>query len=270
MEAEDFPGPVTPGADLASVNITVTADCALLSPDPLRPVQVDFAVKQAPPWAVTTITPDAVPIPPQSCTGTSTTVRAALLVSVTAEAPAFLGQPISVEASVRSVEATYNATAEVILRAGFLSIVDIEAKEGSVEVSPGDEAPCVFTVTNFGNAATRVILTPSSLADGWSALAPPPFVVGSAQVSGGAAPVATQTVRVITTSAGVGSKTQTLDLALTSAYAEDASIQGDTAESSCIVTTKGAVSPGAAWAAPAAFGLAAAFRARARPDERHP
>jgi hypothetical protein len=108
------------------------------------------------------------------------------LVAATSAAPGEVGIACTfsghVEANTAAVPASNTATASLNVVVSFLAVLGAEVPVTIAEAGPQKEVTFDIRVRNFGNALTLVtpeVISPSE--DGWLAIAPVPFVVGSLQ-----------------------------------------------------------------------------------------
>lgn len=260
VEVTPFPSPIAPLAGVNTTVVHVTVDCALLlGAPPGQSAQIDLAVTEAPKWAAVTVSPPTLFLAASDCQGTSLTAEAALLVSVTADSPSFTPAEVRVVVTVRTPTAE-TAETTTLIQAAYFSILDAGASATIFTTPPGFAVDCPLTVTNLGNGNTRVTFALLQKPDGWNVREPPAVTLESKQMGGRSTSVDVAT-SVLPPSGGPGTnEVGAITLGLTSAYALDASILGDSTVHSCLVTSKGSLQAPLAWAvAPLAFFVAAAF-----------
>jgi hypothetical protein len=220
---------------------------------------IALAVANAPPWAVITISPSTVYIPVSQTEANQNvqtkTAQAFLLVSTTADAPAFTQGNIEITASAQTngnLQASQARNA-IPVQADFFSIIEASTPSLIQKAKPQAEVLYPVTVTNFGNALTKVEFVVESLPEKWQVTPPSPITLESRQ-QGGQQNSKTAQVTVQTPfQNGYLNVVGAITVRLRSTYALDPKIIGDSTIVSTLTTTKGFYVPGF----DALFGLAA-------------
>lgn len=268
LRIEPFDGAILPLSGITAIPVTVTVDCGLLVP-PHQPTETEVSVAGAPAWAQATVSPARIQASAGDCRGTNVTLPTELLVSTTQDAPAFTPAEVTLAATVRgAVPATTTAT--TLVQAGFFSILDVSGPTIFV-TEPRRMATCPMTVTNFGNANTKVFFDVTEAAEGWDVQPPIPVTLEAKQ-QGGTKTAETVALNLLPRQEGVYvNEVGTFTVVVTSQYALDASVSGDSTTHSCLVTVRGSAPSPAGWAAaPAALAIAVAFRTAFRASRQHP
>lgn len=151
--------------------------------------RASLTIVDAPSWAVATVSPanlffavENTPNPP--ATDGTDQAEANVLVSTTADAPAFM--PASVRLRVEAQpNANLNGSANettVTVIAGYFSILDVGTPESTVRVTAGDRRDVPIQITNLGNGPTRVAAELKIAAEGVAIAPPAPLTLGSRQL----------------------------------------------------------------------------------------
>lgn len=214
-------------------------------------IPVTYQVTKQPAWAQVVVSPAsdviivaANPTSPQASTGTKT-----FTVSVTAsdQAPAF--QPDTVEITATATPGSPNAKggsakASVPVTAAYFSILDAQLAETIKIERPQTAVIFPLKLTNFGNANTKVSFTVQDKAENLNVPVPIPIVLQSKQAGGNQisseVPLTVQTPY----KNGYMNEVGVVTYKITSAYALDPKLAGDSTQVSVVVTTKGFYVPG--------------------------
>ncbi len=211
-------------------------------------VPIQYTVKNAPSWASVTITPQSDVIAPPSTPGQSesTTVSFTVIISASDQAPAFSPSTLEIQAIATKPAAGAAATGvgSVPIQAGFFSIIDVQLAE-SIKVDR-PQTPVIFplTITNFGNANTKVSFEVLQKTESLEVPVPVPVTLQSKQAGGN---IITATVPLTIQTPyknGYMNEVGVVNYKITSAYALDPKLKGDETVVSVLVTTKGFYMPG--------------------------
>lgn len=235
-------------------------------------VQVTYSVSKAPSWATVIISPATdIFAPGQPQPGTQVTVTKPISISITTTdlAPAFA--PDSIEISATSTPTpggkAVNGKQSFPISADYFSIVDVNLQEAVKIDRP--QQPVVFNlkVTNFGNANTKVTVTPGDHSENLQVAAPVPVILQSKQTGG--SQISTDIPLTIQTPYHNGylNEVGQATYKITSAYALDSKLTGDASQVTVVLTTRGFYVPGfepvLAIGSLAVVGAILAFRRRA-------
>lgn len=212
-------------------------------------VPVQLSVKNAPPWASVTISPQSLILQFTGTPGGPSTTATAdfnVFVSATEQAPAYQAAPIEITASASKTPAGSAATSSgsIPVQAEFFSIVDVQLAEAVKIDRP--QQPVVFplTITNFGNANTKVSFEVLSQTESLEVPVPNPITLQSKQAGGNqitsTVPLTVQTPY----KNGYMNEVGVVTYKISSAYALDPKLKGDESTVSVLVTTKGFYVPG--------------------------
>lgn len=240
--------PLPPLAAPAAFDLSFEVDCALLVGPPTA---ITVRVTEAPAWLAAQVAPADLPIDVTRCDGAVARTNATLLLQATGDAPAFT--PVTVQATLPHATGERSAEASFAVRAAYFSVIDASAIATSFAGAPGERLTLPLTLSNLGNADTRIIVSVQD--SGGLAVQPPlPIVLP---------PRGSQTVDVVValpSGGGLVNAVTAVTLNVTSAYALDGSQSGDGAAVSYLVSTRGFDAPAAAALAAGAIAVAAAKR----------
>lgn len=213
---------------------------------------IQLKVTDAPAWASVTISPATIPAPVASSTpgagSTQTTppLPFKVLVSTTADAPAFTLANIKVSATALTNGNLKQSTAEesTPIRADFFSIIDAVPQTTIQLATPQSQVAYPVTVTNFGNAQTKVFFEITDKPASWQVVAPTPITLDAKQ-AGGKQTSSTVNLMIQTPFRnGYLNEVGAATMKVTSSYALDNKIKGDQTQMSTLTTTKGFYVPG--------------------------
>lgn len=180
--------PVPPSGGFLVVPITIeyTYSPATMT---MTSTAIRLAVTQAPPWAVTTVSPSMVYAPVQlmpSCVCQQVAYLSSfLLLSATTDAPAFVQGVVEVTATASgngNLQGSQGA-AEVPVLAAYQGLVQMSAPS-AVRLRPGDGEVVPLTVTSFSNALTRVTFRVAGAPAGVQVIPPSDVTLQSRQQGG--------------------------------------------------------------------------------------
>lgn len=173
--------PVEPVPPLGgAVAVPVSIDYAY-SPLPLTmaPTTIELRVTQAPPWLSASVAPSTVhaPVtvqPAGAAMQQAPTMRAFLLLSAGADAPAFTSGVVEVTATAHGNGglAPSRSSTQVPVQAGYLGLLDVTAAARAIPLQRGDGQIVPLRVANLGNAATRVTFEVAQAPHGVEVFAP--------------------------------------------------------------------------------------------------
>jgi hypothetical protein len=175
MTVEPFPREVEPLGPPVVVNFTITFSC--LSADPPRPATASVHVETPP--AFTAVASPASFAAPQGCL-TNATLPGVVKIAATADAPAHVPETATLVAT--SGSASGRATFQ--LTAAYFSILDVNVPQAVAAVSPGGTATYVLSLTNLGNAKTRVHVAIGNASPGLAVDVPDDVTLDSKQQGG--------------------------------------------------------------------------------------
>ncbi|MBI4393955.1 MAG: hypothetical protein HY556_09210 [Euryarchaeota archaeon] len=168
-------------------------------------------------------------------------------VSATAEAPAFTPTGITVDAAAAANGANLepsNSNTKVTVEADFFSILDASTPISIIKATPQQEVPYPITVTNLGNAQTKVFFDVDSKPPEWQVTVPPPITL-EAKSAGGTRNQKVATVVVLTPyKNGYMNIAGAITIKITSNYAFDPQKIGDRTLVSTLTIDKGFYVPG--------------------------
>ncbi|MCA1813164.1 MAG: hypothetical protein LC624_04325, partial [Halobacteriales archaeon] len=218
----------------------------------LASTPIALKVTNAPSWVVTTLSPSTVYIPVsqvndvQGTSGGKDQDNAFLLVSTTADAPAFQQGTIEVQADAPQNGQLQTATTktQIAVQADFFSIIEATTPSSIQKAKPQAQVSYPVTVTNFGNAQTKVSFFTDNVPDKWQVTPPPPVTLLSKQQGGNQNSKTVNVVVQTPFSNGYLNVVGAITVRITSAYALDPKVVGDSTIVSTLTTTKGFYVPG--------------------------
>lgn len=249
--------PIRPLSGVTAINVagTVTAAAGVS----VQTLQINFKVDQAPPWAAVSISPAAqfVAIAPGTAGATSQANIPAtkILISTTADAPAFTPAEIKITASTPGGgnAGPGTVTETTLISADYFSIIDASAAQTIQIARPQTQVAYPITVTNFGNANTKVFFEITNRPEGWNVQEPIPVTLEARQ-QGGKLTSQTVNLNILTPYRnGYLNEVGAVTMKITSNYALDSKVKGDSTIVSVLTTDRGFYVPG--------FGLFAALGA---------
>jgi hypothetical protein len=219
--------------------VTFTADPTVYNS--LIGVPIQYSVKTAPSWASVTISPtsDVIVIQPGATQQVEATKTFDVIISANEQAPAFQAAPIEITAAAAATQATaaQTGTGSTPIVADYFSIIDVQLAEAIKVDRP--QTPVIFplTITNFGNANTKVSF--EILSQDESLQVPQSKQAGGNQITA-TVPLTVQTPY----KNGYMNEVGQVTFKITSAYALDSKLKGDESTVAVLVTTKGFYVPG--------------------------
>ncbi|HEV8360956.1 MAG TPA: hypothetical protein VGR28_10930 [Candidatus Thermoplasmatota archaeon] len=255
-------GLIKPLGPLISLPVTVDYTFTPTAPVAFAATKITLAVESTPPWAIATLAPATYYLPvgvgggsPQQQTTVSDT--GFLLVTTTADAPAFLQGVIRVTATAEQNGALLGSSDvfEIPVQADFFSIIEATTPASIQKAKPQAEVVFPITVTNLGNAQTKIQFSIDDKPERWTANPPSDMQLASRQ-AGGTQNSKTTPFNIQTPyQNGYLNVVGAITLRLKSNYALDPKVIGDSTIVPTVTTTKGFYVPGPD-AAMAAFALA--------------
>lgn len=239
LVVDAFEDPIAPLKEDVERTFTLDAPCAFVVPA-RQELLASFEVVESPAWSTIVLDPPTATVPVSSCEGGRIRVAGTIVARVDDTAPALAPTPVRLRATVAAPDGPRTADGETSIQAAFFGIVDVLVDETLLRFQDADERTATVTVSNHGNAPVRVAAAVAKAPGDVTVLVPDPFVVGvgerhEAQV-------------VVRWAEGTGPRT--IEIAFTSAHAEDATLAGDAKTISLLASRRGFLeSPGAPLAA---------------------
>lgn len=213
--------------------------------------KVQLKVAEQPPWAVVTISPSTLLFTiqgtPSGNTVTAPAQKVSIIVTTTADAPAFTAGNLRIQANAEANQpiGPSNAEDQTLIQADFFSILDAQVQQPIRVVGPQKAVDFPVTVSNFGNANTKVLFELASEPSGGLVVPIPQPVTLEARQTGGKNTQQTVQFSIQTPFRnGYLNQPGLANLKLKSAYALDAQKKGEELTLSVLVTTKGFYVPG--------------------------
>lgn len=219
----------------------------------IAPTQIGLTVTQFPPWAVATVSPSTVfatvtAQPSGVAQQTSPQLTATLLITATQDAPAFTQGIIEVTATALpngNLDGT-STPVQIPIQADFFSILEANTPNAIQKAKPQALVSYPVTVTNFGNAQTKVdfSIDEGGIPEKWQVALPPPVTLQARQQG------QTQNTRSVNVQVqtpfqnGYMNVVGAITVRLRSTYALDPKVIGDSTIVSTLTTTKGFYVPG--------------------------
>lgn len=263
--------PVRPLGPFLALPVTVKYKYTPVATVAFVATPVDLTVQATPPWVVATLSPATVYMTVDTVSGGQAAIREAtstafLLVSTTADAPAFTQGPIAVTGLARANGALKesNARFDVPIQADFFSIIEATVPSTIQKAKPQAQVAYPITVTNFGNALTKVTFNVEAVPEKWQVTPPSPITLESRQQGRQqTSKLATLTIQTPFQN-GYLNVVGAITVRLTTNYALDPKVVGDSTIVSTLTTTKGFYVPGfdAAFLPMAAAAVALALAGR--------
>jgi hypothetical protein len=150
---------------------------------------IELEIINQPPWVQATISPSTVYIPVSQTEANQNvqtkTAQAFLLVSTTPDAPAFTQGNLEVAAYARPNGNLQSSEARnaIPLQVDYFALLGVQAP-AEVRLQPGRAESVPLTLTNFGNAATRVAFEVAEVPEGVKVTPPNAAVLESRQQGG--------------------------------------------------------------------------------------
>lgn len=266
-----FADPIKPLRPASCVTSTVTLTGSPDAYTGLIGVPVTFAVVKQPAWASIILSPTTAIFPSPSGAGAASqnfvsTTPLQICVSTTDQAPAFQNDVVQISGTTNVPSGSQSGGTSFQVGADYFSIIDVNLQEAVKVDRP--QTPVVFPVkiTNFGNANTKVTITPDVITGDLQAPAPQPVILQSKQAGGSQTQADVQLTIQTPYHNGYLNQVGTASYKVTSAYALDSKLAGDSSVISVVLTTRGFYVPGfePALAALALVGVALVVAIRRR------
>ena len=231
--------------------ITLTADSGAPRSS-LTGITVSLTPVQQPSWATLVISPPQIVLTFEDApSGTSQTVGGTfkVLVSASDQAPAFQDAPVVVEAKSSSTPflAQQTSRAPASIRASYFSIIDVALPESIKVERPQTPVSFPISVTNLGNGPTKVnfeLLNAATEGDKLQ-IAPPQSLTLEARQTGGSQITKDAILQVQTPfKNGYMNEPRAISMKISSHYATDTQLAGQSETVTVLVTTKGFYVPG--------------------------
>lgn len=219
----------------------------------IAPTSIQLTVTQFPPWAVATVSPSSIlaPVQPVGQGAAQQTVQGMqsfLLISATQDAPAFTNGIIEVTATASpngNLQGS-NGVVSIPIQADFFSIIEATTPTAIQKAKPQAQVSFPITVTNFGNALTKVefLFDEGAIPDKWQVTPPSPVTLQARQQG---QQQNTKTVNLLVQTPfqnGYMNVVGAITVRLRSTYALDPKVIGDSTIVSTLTTTKGFYVPG--------------------------
>lgn len=219
----------------------------------IAPTPIQLSVTQSPPWAVATVSPTTVfadvSLQPGGAQQTKVTgLQSFVLVTATQDAPAFTQGIIEITANAPpngNLDASQRSV-QIPIQADFFSILEANTPNAIQKAKPQALVSYPVTVTNFGNAQTKVdfSIDEGGIPEKWQVALPPPVTLQARQ-QGQTQNTRTVNVQIQTPfQNGYMNVVGAITVRLRSNYALDAKVVGDSTIVSTLTTTKGFYVPG--------------------------
>lgn len=234
-----------------SGKVTYNGD-AISPQSSLTGIVVSLEKLSAPAWSTVVFSPPQILLtfaPQAGQTTASSTANFKVLVSASADAPAFQESEIKIQAKTNGNQAlpakTQTATASI--RAAYFSILDVSLPETIKVERPQTPTSFPITITNFGNGPTKVnfeLVTQTAEGDKMQ-IVPPQAITLESRQTGGSAITKDAILQVQTPyKNGYLNEPRSVTVKLTSHYATDSTLPGASDQVTVLVTTKGFYVPG--------------------------
>ncbi len=251
LKITPYEQPIKPLSALAILTATVGYQYMSAGSTALVASKVVLTVAESPPWAVVTISPSALLFPIKSPGAANSqvdagTLDAKIIVTATADAPAFTAGNIKIKANAERNQPIAQSSTEdnTLITADYFSIIDAQVQQPIRIIGPQKGVDFPLTVTNFGNANTKVNFEVLDKSGGLEVPIPQPLTLEAKQTGG------TKNAQTVTFSLqtpfrnGYMNQPGIVNLKLKSAYALDPTKKGEEVTLSVLVTTKGFYVPG--------------------------
>lgn len=258
VSIEPFDAPAPPLGEPIATDVHVRMPCALARPAP--GTTVTFHVARSPAWSVLTPDPARRSVTLSDCEDGVATISTRILARANERAPAYTKEAFEVEAILETGDRG-NASA-VVEADAYLQIV-AEPEDMSVAVVPGHAARFRISLTNGGNAPTRVVVTRIEAPEWLDASAFEPVILGSRFDLGEQQTFVFVSVPVASSAENVG-RVGVVNVTLQPSLALDATRTGDPQVLSFTVEVKSPTRAGTPGLPPAALLLALAWLAALR------
>ncbi|MHB8584747.1 MAG: PGF-CTERM sorting domain-containing protein [Thermoplasmatota archaeon] len=243
--------PIKPLSEVADIPVQVTYTYTSTSPGILE-IPVTLTVT-GPAWASAIVSPSTIyesisPTQPNEQQADAAQ-KVDVLVTVTADAPAFTSAPLLIKADAASGGATLPAASSQIqtyITADYFSIIDATATSTIQQATPQSQVAYPITVTNLGNAQTKFFFNvdPKSVPDGWQVVPPTPITLDSRQAGGKNTAQSVNLMIQTPYHNGYLNEVGAIVMTVSSSYALDPKVIGDTTTIATLTTDRGFYVPG--------------------------
>lgn len=249
LEITPIDAAIKPLSDLAAIPFTIrySYPCGGVG---LIATPIAMKVDEAPPWAAVTISPTTLfagtKQDPGKTTCNSDPVSGRILVSTTADAPAFTPANLKITAAAGgngNIKPT-SGSESTLIRADFFSIIDAVPQTTIQIATPQQQVVYPITITNFGNAQTKVFFEAGDRPESWQVVAPPPLTLDAKQAGGKQTSISVPFTIQTPFRNGYLNEVGAAVLKVTSNYALDNTKKGDQTTVTTLTTTKGFYVPG--------------------------
>lgn len=235
--------PVKPLAGFALMNVTVRFSCAhVLNAPPGTALPVKLEAKEVPSSAVVSVTPTTIYARSDTCKGTDWEGHSLVVATLTQEATALSTVRFNVTATLAGPAGTFVGKGGANVTAAYAGILEAAAPRTIGTTTPGNPVRFEVTLTNHANGPSKATFEETKGAAGWKFDVPAPLTLDE---HGG--PLASRVVAFVVTppdATGVVNDVQQFDVTIRTTHADDASLEGDEAKLSFIVTSKAVGVPG--------------------------
>ena len=171
-----------------------------------------------------------------------------IYLSASAMAPAFTPAKVKVTFMVTGGTAGMvdgkSKSAEMSVQADYFSLLSVNAAATLQKISPNGQGVYPVTITNLGNAQTKVFVDIKNVPTGWQVVTPGPVTLESTQQGG---TKTKETVNIMVQppyKAGYHNDIGAMKIDITSNYALDSNIKGDASAVSILTRSQGMSTPG--------------------------
>ena len=211
-------------------------------------IPITYTVSKSPAWASVVVSPasDVIPVPTTPGATITATRPFQVIVTATEQAPAFTADQIEITVNQAATTGMTGASAKnaVPVTADYFSIIDVQLAESIKVERPQTAVVFPLKISNFGNANTKVQFEVTSQAEGFQVVVPNPYTLQSKQAGGNQisadVPLQIQTPY----KNGYMNEVGVVNYKLTSSYALNPKIIGDSSSVSVLITTRGFYVPG--------------------------
>lgn len=242
--------PIRPLSGFVTIPVTVQYTYIPTTSVAFTTTKIALTVEVQQGWTIVTVTPANLfaPIRTQSVGGQaiSETLAANLLVSTTADAPAFTPGNIKVTAAANANGELLASSGEdqTTVQADFFSILDATTPTTIAKAGPQQQVIFPIKVTNFGNAQTKIFFDIDSKPETWQVIMPSPVILESRQQGGKATSKDANVVVQTPWRNGYLNEVGAVAVKITSNYALDTKFPGDRTALSTLTTVIGFYVPG--------------------------
>lgn len=238
VQVAPLDAPVRPLQDTVSTTLDMLLPCAGVE-EGEAPPHVTLWLQGVPSWANALLSPRSLAIDAAACEGPSMRANGTLILTTTADAPAFTPTAIQVMASLDNGTANRTVSGEVVLEADYFAILDVQLNKSIEEASPLSVATFNLVLSNLGNGRTRVTFEVLNVSEGFAA-PPPASIILQSRQQGGNETSTTVPFRVQTPGGfGYHNEVGTASLRITATSLERAGTDDDVSTVSVIVKAVG-------------------------------